>query len=154
MFLGIKKRQRAPPGATKDMPSVNAKVLTQTLNVRDQVLRRVARQLANWTRPTTATLVKQHDPKVLRVKKPAIGLSSPRAWTTVQKQHRLSFRITALLPIQDMRRVDLEFTRNERLNRRVKMFCSHSESVAILPTNATLLSYPVRYSQYELYTSQ
>jgi hypothetical protein len=74
MRLRVRQRQRRPPGAAEDQPSVYPQVLAQALQIGDQVPCRIVCQLAKRCRLPTAALV-VHDDAIERgiEKSPVIG---------------------------------------------------------------------------------
>jgi hypothetical protein len=55
--------------------------------------------LAVGSRTTRPTLVEQHDPVILGVKKAAVLRRAPGSRSTVKEQHRHPGRVAALFPI-------------------------------------------------------
>ena len=79
MALGVSEPQRHPPRATPYQPAVDTEVLAQLLDVTDQVVGRIGREVGphvggRWRALSTVTLVELHQAVCLRME----GAAAPR----------------------------------------------------------------------------
>src|SRR6185437_13126963 len=99
MSLAIGEGESGTPRPAEDLPMRDAEVLTDFLNIGDQVpggvcfQRRIRRALA------ASALVKIHDAIFFRMKKTALLGIRAAAGTAVKKNHRLAGRVAAFLEI-------------------------------------------------------
>jgi hypothetical protein len=84
------------------LPSVDAEVLAQCLNVGNQMPRGIFLQTGMWRRTAAATLIEKDDAVGRRIKvSPKNGLAAA-AWSAMKKHHRFAIGITALLEVEFM----------------------------------------------------
>jgi len=113
MPLAVRERERAPPRASGHEPSLDAEVLAQPFDVRDQVRRGVVRQVddrfARVRRaPAAVPLVEQDDPVRIRVEQPRLPQRAARARTAVQHDRGPAEWVPARLPVQEVALAHIE----------------------------------------------
>jgi hypothetical protein len=81
--------------------------------------RRVLGNLAERPRSAGAALIENHDPPIFRIEKPPVHQGRAGAGTAVQKERRDTARITRLLPIHSVTRIEPQSARAVWLDRRV-----------------------------------
>jgi hypothetical protein len=87
--------QRGVPRDSEDRPACDAKVPTEGLDVREEMLSGVDAQVSAWvacqgTAVSATTLMEHHDPIDIRVKEAARTRTASPSWTTMQEDHRSS----------------------------------------------------------------
>jgi hypothetical protein len=84
--LRISESQRSAPRTTENGPTINPKVPAQTLEIRNEVTRRVDLEVIESLnmRPAApaATLIRQYDFKDLRIEEPPAVRATPRTGPT------------------------------------------------------------------------
>src|SRR5688572_17364593 len=113
VLFGVCQGQRAAPGSAEDLPPLDAAMLTQPLDVGNQVPRGVGTEIGArlaGMRPALATtaLIKKDDAVSGRVEQPTDFWIQRSAGPTVQEDRRLACRITALLPIDLLAVADVQ----------------------------------------------
>lgn len=103
--LGIDQAQRDSPGDADHDPAVDAQVLTQPLDVGDQVCGRVGRQVdvgvvGQWSTSSATTLVEQHRPVGARVEVSPRRRRAAAARAAVQIERRQSVVAADCLPVE------------------------------------------------------
>ncbi len=105
--LGVSEPKGRAPRTAKQQPSVNIQVLSKLLQVRQEMCRRIDRQI--WTQvtgvrhtPATTSLVEQHDPVGFRIEVATYSCRTTRAGATVEDDSGFAMRVAADLPIDKM----------------------------------------------------
>lgn len=104
MPLRVRQAQGDAPRRAGDDPAVDPQVLAQRLDVPDQVLSRVRREVGGGTvgqrpAPAAAALVQQDAAVGSRVEVPANAGTRTRAWAAVQPQRRGPGGVADRLPV-------------------------------------------------------
>src|SRR5258706_7621754 len=99
MLFGISKRQGAAPRPAEDLPFFDAEMLTQLLNILDEIPSRVLFNRSMRRTLSRAALIEQHDAISRGIVKLPVLRHNPSARPAVQKHHRLAVRIAALFII-------------------------------------------------------
>src|SRR5205809_6674574 len=97
MRLGVREGERASPRAAPDEPALDPEVDPQQFDVRDQVLRRVGRQvdvgLARVRRAATAVaLIEENDEVLRRIEERPVPRCTPGAGASVEDERGLADR--------------------------------------------------------------
>src|SRR5262245_14340490 len=142
MRLGIGQRQRATPGAAEHEPTIERKVPTQALHVRDEVPSRVGFERGMRAAPAGAALIEHDDPIALGSEEaPRVDVTAA-ARTTVDEQGRLAVGVARLLVVDLVAVADGEIARVERLDRRILRPGAHDfPSYVPLPCISSLRLY-------------
>ena len=99
-------------------------------DVGDEVGWRVVGDLAERRRSAGAALIENHDPPIFRIEKPPMHRRRAGTGAAVQKQRRDAARITRLLPIHRMPRIEPQSARAIRFDRREQIAAaSHCTAV-------------------------
>ncbi len=118
-------RTRAPSALPHDPPVTSQRstprCVSESLDVRDQVRRRVARQVDVGPArvrgaPAAVPLVEQDDPVRLRIEQPRLPRRAARARPAVQHDCGLAKRIPACLPVHEVAVAHVEQAVLERLD--------------------------------------
>ena len=97
-------------------------MLTESLDIRDEVLRVVAREISvkrtcmRRAAPAIA-LIEQHDPISARIEQPAMPHRAPRTRPSVQHDRGVAARISASLPVHAIAVTNLEHPVRVRFDR-------------------------------------
>ena len=121
--LRVRDRQRRPPRAAVQAPTVDAEMFAKPLHVGDQVLgcvdRHVRRRGGRVRRaPATAALVEHDSEVVLRIERLARSEAGARTRTAMDMQHWLPERVADDLPVDAIAVADIQQSRVVRLRRR------------------------------------
>ena len=112
MRLRVGESQRAAPGFTEHQPTIDPQVLSQQLEIVDQMPRGVGAEVnASGARmrktPTGATLVEQHNAVLCRIKQAAMVGLRLSTRSTVQEHRGLAFGVARGLPINALTVADI-----------------------------------------------
>src|SRR3989344_5596407 len=88
MGLGIGERQRCAPGTAEQRPALDAKMVAESLHVRDQVPSGVVLKAGVRRRAAGAALVEEDDAPDFRVEVASMIALAPGARTAVHEQYR------------------------------------------------------------------
>ena len=125
MGLCVKQAQRRSPGAAEHVPTVDFEMGAQRFDVGHQIVRRVAADLAQRTRPAGTALVEDDDPIMLRVKKASVQRRCAGARPTMEENHRRALRVAAFLEIERVKRIDSERSGSIGFKRGKKRVAGH-----------------------------
>jgi hypothetical protein len=98
--LGIGEGQCRAPGSTENLPSLDLQVLADLFNIADEFPGGVGFKRCVGCALTAASLVKVNDAVLFRVEEAALLGIGAAARTAVQKNHRLTGRVAALLEVE------------------------------------------------------
>ena len=126
MALGVRQPEGHAMREAVHEPPVDAEVLAQSLDVGDEVVRRVDAEVdiglaGVWRAPAGAPLVEQDDSIGRRVEVPAIPRTAPRPWAAVQDDGGLAVRVPAHLPIQALSVTHVEHPGGVGLDVRIRL---------------------------------
>jgi hypothetical protein len=118
----ISERERAAPRSAEHQPSLDAQMLAQSFDIRDEVRSVVAREVhLRRTRvrraPSAIALIEQSNPICRWIEQPAMPLRTSRSRTAMQHNGRLAARIPARLPVHAIPVTDVEHPLLVRLDR-------------------------------------
>ena len=113
--FGVGQRQGAAPAAAEHDPPIDAEVLAQLLDVRDEIPGRVLPELREGRALAAAALVVQHDAPLLRIEVAVVDRVDAAARPAVQEDERLAARVAALLEVDRVQLRDLRDPRAVRL---------------------------------------
>ncbi len=125
--LGVRQRERAAPRSAEHQPALDAEVLTQRLDVRDQMPSRVVDQRCMRLALAAAALIEEHDAVALRVEEAALLGTGTTAGAAVQEHHRFAAGVARLLEVQGMFGGYLEVAGSVGLDLRVKGAPRHGQ---------------------------
>jgi hypothetical protein len=108
MLLGVCERQRASPRPTEELPALDPEVFADSFHVVDQVPGRIIAELRMGSAAAAAPLIEEDDAVRRRVPEPAMHRARTPARPAMHENGRLSFRVTALLVVDRMNRIDLK----------------------------------------------
>src|SRR5215212_1579986 len=100
MRLSIGEREGAAPRATKYLPLFDTEMFADSLDIFDEMPRRVVVKRSVRLASTSTALIEQNHTIGIPVEEAAVVRNQTRARPTVQKHNRLPFRIAALLVIE------------------------------------------------------
>src|SRR6266550_7103244 len=120
MRLGVSKCQCAAPGAAKHQPPLYSKVFAYLFDIGDEMPGSVVFKRSVRSALSRATLVKKNYAVSRRIKEASIVRDQTRAWSTVEKDDGLAFRIAALLVVEFMNARNLQTSSVKGLNLRVQ----------------------------------
>ncbi len=126
MGLRIGESQRAAPGSAEYQPALDAQMLAQPLDVRDQVPGGVLDQAGARPAAAAAALIEHHDAIVLRIEELPRALVGARARAAVQKHGGFAGGIAAFLVVDFMDVRNAQVTVAERFDRRIQFAARQS----------------------------
>jgi len=127
--LGVNERECCPPGTAEHQPHFNAQKRAQCFNIVHKVVGGVVGDVGIRRGPPSAALIKQDDPVVRRIKKPAMVRRRSGTGAAMEEDYRLAERIAGLFPIKGMAAADREHAMIEGFDPRIKVTVSRSVCV-------------------------
>jgi hypothetical protein len=111
--FAVRERERASPRPARHQPALDAEAFAQSLDVRDEVRRRVARQIDLGlarvrAAPAAVPLVEQNRPVDLRVEQSTLPRRAARPRTAVQDDSGSPVRVATNLPVHEVALADVE----------------------------------------------
>ena len=138
--LRIRERERAAPRAAEHEPARDSRDAGAALHVRDEMPGRVGFERRVRPAPARAALIEHDDAVAGGIEEaPSVDVAAA-AGAAVHEQRGLARRVSGLLVVDLVARVDLHEARLERLDRRVQLafpIFAHLRSLA--PASATAL---------------
>src|SRR5439155_1123324 len=117
MGLRVGERQGRTPRAAEHLPFVDfGDLVSQLLDVLDQIPGRVRFQARIRRRFATAALVEDEDLVFVRIELPPVVGARTAARTAVEEHHRLAVRVAGQLPVEAMAPANVEMTALVRLD--------------------------------------
>jgi hypothetical protein len=120
VLLRVREGERAPPRPAEHLPSIDAEMGAESLDVVDERPRGVVDQAGVGSALVASTLIEADDAVGLGVEEAAVSQVAGTSRTAVEEDDRLAVGVAALLPVDLVDVGDLQHARAIRFDLRVE----------------------------------